>query len=299
MLLISLFTADTALSRFNPSLLTDQMRMEILISDMPEEVRELCQDFDGNYKDACTWFSVQCNNSKDVITLNWTYPAFYGTIQLHALPPQLEILSAARRDKRRKLSGTIDTAVLPNSLRMLSLSHNLFTGSFNFLTLPTSLTELSIGANDLSGAMELTNLPVRLELLVASNNKFTGEINLRALPATLMHINLSSNALSGGVNLTKLPCLNYLDISFNQLSGSVNLGNLPFCLRNLYLQGNAFVGTAHIDRLPHAMEYLCLNDNAFSALVYYGEVPVNIKTLDCSGNPIEGEVPKVQGGNFV
>ena len=290
MLSITLYTADTGLSRFDHSLLTDQMRMEILISEMPENVRTACQDAEGMYTDAKTWKNVT-TEAEHIIALNWACTIFHGPTQMHALPQNLKTINLSRQSAGCKFSGTIDTETLPDSLGHAFLDSNNFYGNFDFSRLPLSLKALSINGNVLSGTIDLENLPDGLKQLWATDNKFTGEINLTALPLTLEHITLGGNALTGDIDMTKLPAqLKNVDLSRNQLSGSVDLGSLPASLMRLLLHGNVFVGSVRIDKLPNAMQYLNISQNQFTALIYDGTLPPQIRSLDCSGNPLQEKV---------
>ena len=65
---------------------------------------------------------------------------------------------------------------LPDSLCMLYLANNRFSGALELTRLPLSLTSVFLHQNPFSGTVDLSQLPRGLEELYLSNNKLSGEI---------------------------------------------------------------------------------------------------------------------------
>lgn len=230
------------------------------------------------------------------------------------------------------LSGKIGTRGLRKlqHLKVLSLSHNDFTGNINpELGLIASLERLNFSHNSLSGQIppSLLNLNMmNMKFLDLSNNLLSGPVpyqlfencaSLRYLSlagnilqgpigkifnycSSLNTLNLSNNHFSGdldfasGYGIWSLKRLRTLDLSHNLFSGSIPQGVAALhYLKELLLQGNQFSGPlpADIGFCPH-LTTLDLSNNLFT-----GQLPVSLRLLNSmifisvSNNTLTGDIP--------
>ena len=163
------------------------------------------------------------------------------------------------------------------NLESLSLGYNQLSGS-----IPAelgSLTNLSLGSNQLSIPTELGSL-TNLESLSLGSNQLSGSIPAELGSLTnLTSLWLYGNQLSGGIptELGSLTNLTSLSLSGNQLSGGIptELGSLTN-LTYLYLHENSLTGC-----IPRELggatklQYLLLHNNSLIGVIPYKGVTVN------------------------
>ncbi|KNH06851.1 hypothetical protein XU18_2361 [Perkinsela sp. CCAP 1560/4] len=94
------------------------------------------------------------------------------------------------------LTGTLDLASLPTSIKSLNLGSNRFTGSISFERLPEWMQCSNVSNNELSGSFKLESLPKAMTDFYASTNQFSGSVDLTRLPASLQSLSLIENHLS-------------------------------------------------------------------------------------------------------
>ena len=215
-MLLHIATADNALGRCDPSSLSDQTIMELLVAPIieangPDFLENSAffgpQTADGTLADACSWVGVRCAKDKSVAGINWeAAPRVKGTISLDVLPQNLNDLNLSKDDGNgESLTGTIETSLLPRSLKVVSVMYNAFFGTLDLTSLPEPLEYLMGRANRFCGSIDLTRLPKRMCTLSLSENQLRGTISLCALPETLRGLYLDRNALHGTVTFEKLP----------------------------------------------------------------------------------------------
>ncbi|RID75047.1 LOW QUALITY PROTEIN: hypothetical protein BRARA_B02115 [Brassica rapa] len=162
-----------------------------------------------------------------------------------------------------RFSGLFDAVEGNKSLRrlrkleILFLDLNEFNSSiFPFLNAATSLTKLSLKANNMDGPVPVKELRdlTNLEVLDMSWNRFNDSIPVQGICKlkNLQELDLTGNKLVGHfpLCLTNLTRLRVLDLSSNQLTGSI-----PSSLSNL-----------------ESLEYLSLLDNNFEGFFSFGSL---------------------------
>ena len=245
--------ADVSIGRFDSEMLSDQTRMEVLITAIGDPVplpddadldgRYEFTDMDGNYLDKCDWHGVACNDEGDVTRIDW-HETFWthGTVSLDYLPRSLERFRASNYPYcGALLYGTLSTALLPPDLQKFHLEMYEFSGSVDIGALPESLEVFSIQNNKFFGSIDLTALPKKLRKLFLAQNKLSGSLNFEKLPESLTWADLSFNAFQGTINLKALPAaLRELSMVRNNLCGELDMGSIPAGLEVLDVRSNAF-----------------------------------------------------------
>ena len=109
MLPLFLITADPALSRFDPNMLTDQIRMEILVSSLDDESQEDFQAEEGVFSDVCEWKGVNCDPSApDDRVIEIIFQSdMAGTMDMQYIPPGVQKFAIMWEPD---LTGTLRTA---------------------------------------------------------------------------------------------------------------------------------------------------------------------------------------------
>ena len=240
MLLAICADTDATLGRFNQDTLTDQMRMELLIDGLTDEAKRIFKYYNGDYMDIARWAGVEVD--ADTNTVHFIFFGVFasGSLALEFMPPTTRKFDLSEG----KVSGTIDTAALPDSLTTFTF-RTAYTagGTINFCTLPPRLIDLDLSANKFEGNADLTALPETLESLDIRFNNFTGSVALDKLPQKLIKLRMGENDFEGSVALDALPeALDELDLSNCKLSGSLNLRSLPSSMEYLFVDDNAFSG---------------------------------------------------------
>ena len=195
-----LSTADeSALFRANPSFLSQQSRMELLVADFtPEEF----YDSTGDFLDISKWPGVNLEE-QEVKVIDWMGAAFGSAAEIYLqwLP---ESLMLCRLDGMG-VTGTVSTSGLPRDLRFFNIGKNRLSGPFETAPLPLEITILIMDANEFSGTLNIATLPPKLAEFNARENRFSGTLDFGSLPVTLKELWLNSNAFSGSIDLRHLP----------------------------------------------------------------------------------------------
>ncbi|XP_019452128.1 PREDICTED: probably inactive leucine-rich repeat receptor-like protein kinase At3g28040 [Lupinus angustifolius] len=190
-------------------------------------------------------------------------------------------------------------------LKVLSLSHNNFSGSFSpTLTLPSTIQRLNLSHNGLFGFITTTFVNMSsIRFLDLSENSLSGTIpeNFFDRCSSLHYLSLGGNMFEGSIPSTISRCLslNSLNLSNNRFAGYVDFDGIWSLkrLRNLDLSNNALNGY-----LPngisaiHNLKEILLHGNKFS-----GSLPsdiglcLHLNRLDFSDNQFSGELPESLG----
>ena len=173
---------DSSLGKMDPSMLSDQARMELAVTGLTDESCEEFRDNEGVFLDACEWVATKCDSDGNVtgLCLETTY---WGTLCLDFFPQSLNDI---RISCNGNLTGTVDTALLPPRLTVLHLDDNSFIGSVDMTALPATLEYFDIQENKFSGGCDLTALPSSLEELIVCDNLFSGSLCLGTLPENIV-----------------------------------------------------------------------------------------------------------------
>ena len=195
---------DNSLGKMDPSLLTDQQRMELVIAGCGDMFLQIFQDKDGTFLDVCKWKYVHCDDDGKVT--GWYFWMQYhnvGTLSLDYLPESLRDFKIDTPGV--KFTGTLDTAKLPSGLEGCLLYGNDFYGTISMTTPPPALRYFNIEGNGFWGECDLTSLPATIEHCMVGSNYFSGSLRLDSLPEGLLSLSLSDNEFTGGISLDKLP----------------------------------------------------------------------------------------------
>ena len=248
MLLLCTLSADASLGRFDPSMLTDQARMEMLVASRKESSAN--QDYflkfttdEGDYLDACDWPGVTCDDAQNVTGIDWKLKKWVkGAVTLDYLPENLQLLNIlCRLYETAKASGTIATSLLPRVLVGFVVSGQNFFGTLDLSALPPALTTLHALYNKFEGTIDFEHLPPRIRNLGLSGNKLSGTLSLTKLPASLLWLVLDNNEFTGTIVLDSLPAdMGQLHLHANRLSGCPSMENIPQSLTNINLNDNNF-----------------------------------------------------------
>ena len=245
--------ADTsALGRFDPSLLTDQQRMEMLVTPIVDEKFSLLSEgyllfknSAGEFLDIEKWRGVKCDDQGNVTSINWAMQNWAcGEVSLDKLPPKLVSFDIDKGVlKAWRVRGVINTALLPRGLETLIVGGQAFGGTVDLELLPPPMIAFAAGGNYLEGTINLEALPKSMQSIELLNNNLEGTLCLTKLPASMRTLSLSENKFSGTTSLDYLPKgMLLLELDDNDLSGFVSLEHLPASLEKITLMQNFFQG---------------------------------------------------------
>ena len=224
-----LLQADAAPSRFDPSMLSHQHLMELLVGNLSEEFQAHFQDDNGGFSPLQSWNGLTLTEDGDLEDICWDswsrvpVHLLCGTFEFRYLPQTLEALHL----DGARCQCTLDFGSLPSRLRSLTIMNGLFTGTIDLKVLPKSLVELIVEGNewsstkcDFCGAADLTQPPPDLNRLEIRYTKLSGTIELDHLSQMIEHLRLGFNNFEGTVSLEKLPpCLWNSEMSGTRLQG--------------------------------------------------------------------------------
>ena len=276
---------SSALGRVDPSQLSDQVRMELLISGIISASITNYRDASGDFRDVCDWDGVECDESQFVRKIALYTGNCFGELNLDFLPPSVREF---RTIEASALQGTLNTATFPRGLQVFVV-HAALSSSVDLTVLPHALTTWNISGNKFSGSCDLTKLPKNLRTLYISQNGFFGSLCAAQLPDTLQYASLTSCAFSGEVDLEHLPPrMLKLSLKGNKFTGSVSFANLPKWLAVLNIARNEFSGSLVFEDLPVTLRLLQVERNAFSGEFRFREPIRAIQRVDASGNRFSG-----------
>ncbi|CAD5174229.1 phytosulfokine receptor 1-like [Musa acuminata AAA Group] len=228
---------------------------------------------------------------------NISYNYFTGHHPIFAGLSNLTSLDLTAND----FHGPIDAGICNSSakIQVLRFAGNMFDGNLpRGLKNCISLTELSLGMNDLDGDFpgDLFSM-ASLTHLFLQGNRFSGNLitNMSNL-SNLVEIDLSLNRFSGFIPdvFGSLAKLEAFSAQSNKLVGNLpsSLSNLS-SLRVLNLNNNSLSGEIDLNCSAMArLSTLDLGSNSFSGPIP-GILPqcVQLKTLNLARNNLTGEIP--------
>ncbi|CAL4889937.1 unnamed protein product [Urochloa decumbens] len=201
----------------------------------------------------------------------------------------------------------LHSSVLVQSLQVLNISSNMFTGQFPSTTweVMKSLVVLNISNNSFTGQIptEICFSAPSFAVLELSYNQFSGSIPPELGNCSMLtSLKAGHNNISGTLpdELFNISSLEHLSLHDNQLEGSLSGINKLTDLVTLDLGGNCLRGKIPdtIGKLKR-LEVLRLNHNSLS-----GELPstlsncTNLITIDLRSNNFNGELTKVNFSNL-
>ena len=264
--LVFLDAVDPSLGRVDRASLPQQALMEMLIEGITNK-EEICGDADEP-TDIEEWKGVTIEDGQ-VVEIAWHLFLLEGSFHLEWLPISVRKFLVRWN---YKITGTLDCASLPISMKTLDIGFNAFTGLIHLESSPEGMEEIDISENELSGSLKLHSLPDTMTRFTADKNKFSGSIDFTQLPAAMLTLFLEHNRLSGSVVLTQLPGgLEVLNLKDNQFNGALDVRRLPSSMIYLFLNNNSFSGTVDLSQLPQGLEELDMSDNELSGEVFISD----------------------------
>ncbi|KAJ0794801.1 putative transferase [Helianthus annuus] len=286
-----------------PSFLLCQKKLEIL--DMSYNSLE------GRFP---KWL-IENNTNLQVIHLGKNYFSGSLSMPLYRIVPYISYLNLSRN----LFDGPIPPSLgLLNSMHVLDLSHNKFSGEVPKGLLTNGFSLLKLSNNSLHGEILSGNFSLGLiENLLLDSNCFTGNIGNETITSwdDFLVLDISNNFFTGSIpdwisNIGgafvarnnrlggQLPCgttsLSFLDISQNYFSGTISSCLNIQSLEHLHLASNQFHGS-----IPNSFRNmtnlltLSVGDNSLSGSIpnFVGEL-VNLRVLLLEKNEFSGPIPK-------
>ena len=195
---------SSSLGRFEIETLPDQTLMELFMQDCPDLVKMRFQDYQGDYRDICTWDFVDCDESDTIQEIAYECAGREQRVNIAYLPRSIKRFSLIAQ-RGRKFAGSADLTQLPDSLEDFSIEGNSFFGEVSLESLPESLQQLYLNENNFEGTVNLCKLPAGLCKLDIYDNYFERALNLEMLPAALETLDVSKDAFDGEISLKHLP----------------------------------------------------------------------------------------------
>ena len=212
-----LLSDNSHLGRFNPTLLSDQQCLELLVSEM--ETRASFQDDDGDFLECSKWRGLYRANGH-IRIIDWFFENRYcylkpispgGTIALEWIPQSVERFSV----RHLQLNGSIETALLPRGIRRFNVESNQLTGPFDTAGLPPSIEQIRIHSNQLCGTINIPALPHAVCIFMAQRNTFSGGLDFSRISKMLKEVHLQGNQFSGPLQLDDIQSIEMLDLRDN------------------------------------------------------------------------------------
>ena len=198
---------DMSLGRLDPTLLSDQARMEMTFENVENKTGII--DSAGNYHDISAW---------DILEL-----CPEGRVW--------KIRSSLREGEPGALGGQFNFAFLPDSIGSICLDNNNLLGSLGARDLPTSLEVLLLRGNRIEGTLDISALPRGMTFIALTSNTMHGALDCTAFPPDLKHLYIAENKFLGSLDLTNLPNgLESFHANRNEFTGSIDLTRLNAAL---------------------------------------------------------------------
>ncbi|KAI5068991.1 hypothetical protein GOP47_0015292 [Adiantum capillus-veneris] len=228
-------------------------------------------------EDICQWARVHCDDSSNVMFLDFRQLNLQGPLPQHAF------------------------SSFPSLTRLSLSSNNFSAGIPTDIALCANLQTLDLSYNSLS-----SNIPVELGFLQnltqldLSSNQLRGQIDLGMAQnwTSLFYLNLSNNEFSGSMPYVNSQSLRLLDLSNNQFNGSLPLQPLGEVMPNL--QGLRLGGNKLFGEIPSSLFNTCsttLQELDLSWNAFWGSLPSTVgncsalRILSLSRNYLGGYLP--------
>ena len=305
---------DKHLSRLDPSLLSNQARMEIFLDGIQR--KHLFQDENGNFTDFEEWDIVEMDQSNQKIiaiqgerrwneedrmlggsvlfaflpdtvhTINLAYNTLSGEIEFRDLPPNLDELFLTEN----LFEGKLVTAHIPRSVTKFSVRHNKLQGTIDCAKFPPKITHIDISRNNFEGSLHVKHLLLTIEDFSASDTGFSGKLEMNSLGLPSLEIlRLGNNLFTGGLEMLDPPpslkVLDFLTECKERLNGTVHIPVFPLNLEEINFEGCALTGTFPFEALPANLTVLNLDTCPFCGSLGTSLLPQALTTLslnDCN-----------------
>jgi len=279
------------------------------------------QDWLEKGDDYCTWVNIECDNSKNVVKIDFENMWMDGTLPTEI--SQLQALTHLRIQKNDDMVGTIPPEYYRmTNLKLLNLADNSLTG-----TIPAELEHAAglrhhqLTYNRLTGTIPHIRKLKYIEYFCVGGNRLTGTIPVATNLDKLKRFSLFQNQLTGPFPSTPLPNLNHLYIDDNRITGTIpyQIGDLMPKLHDLYISKNQLTGPipASVGKMSELNVFYTFNNKLsgsipsdfakITSLLYInisvneltGRIPIGMKDMtklvefDMSKNQLTGDLPSV------
>ena len=161
----------THAGRFDPEMLTDQMRMEMFITpDSESEMQKL-----GDRDAACAWRGIDCAGEDGRVTaIDWSTEDFCisGIVDMRMMPP----LTTYFNLYNEPLRGDMETSALPRTLAHFFVHYCHFTGTVDLGNLPPTLLDFYVSDNRITAISHVYNLPAALCFCFVSEGAIQSDV---------------------------------------------------------------------------------------------------------------------------
>ena len=151
-------TADTTLGRADIATFTDQMLMELIITEGKPVNTTIFRDQDGDFTDVCEWSGVTCDADANVTEIAWVNEKWLCfSFSFDYLPQKLQKLDLRRSKLALQFArthcafGTLNTEALPRGLREFRTDYQGFRGTINLRALPATMEVFGVLENRFRG----------------------------------------------------------------------------------------------------------------------------------------------------
>ena len=231
MLMRLLLTADIGLSRVDACSLSDQIILEIMVTEITDTTR--FKTADGDFKAYDAWDGIVAKPGAQVEQIVWSTnlkPYFRGggTITMTHFPPKITMFDIAWNS----LEGEVVWSALPPSLRFFRAEFNKLTGTVDLTSLPPALLDFRAAGNRLEGSIDLSCLPENIRAISLNSNQLSGSVRLVGLPASLGILFLENNKFIGEVIVGEVMRYGQFNLQGNDLH-VVDLEGKPWTAKNI------------------------------------------------------------------
>ena len=175
--LVSFAVDPSCIGRFDPSMLSDQNRMELFMTfDDPNAVKECLR---GDPLDACTWSGITCKDDS-IVKIHWIslFESVKGEINMRMIPPKVDSMWL----DFEAIRGEANLTQLPVVMKALNIIDCQMTGTLLFHALPPKMEVIVIKKNDIEEISRFVNLPETLrELTISEENAELKDVKVNML----------------------------------------------------------------------------------------------------------------------
>ena len=245
-----LFSDNCTLGKFNPSLLSEQQMLELLVAEM--HAKKIFQDFRGHFIDYKSWERVRLHKDETVERILWTVGDKWSRLD------------------ETCLGGTVNLRWIPHSVLHFSVTDMQLKGTVETSLLPKTLLSFKVSANALRGTFDVSGLPLKMHTVYIHRNNLLGTLDMPSLPASISVFMGHTNSFSGGLDFSNpSPSLNAVYLSHNAFSGPLRLDGIQ-SMTLMYLDGNRFQqDVLHVGFVvSYAKDNLRIDKAQFGLIVY-------------------------------
>ena len=172
---LQLLTIDPSLGRLDYESLSDQALMEMLISGMTTEYKQVFQDENGHYVDVCEWktfgfTNISCTDARVTDIKAVRYAFNDAQFPFEFIPPLVK--SFWMMDCN--LHGTLNPSVLPQNILKFDVGGNSLDGSIDCKGFPKKIEAIIFFENALVAFCPSLTCPIRSFYLTRQQTSSVG-----------------------------------------------------------------------------------------------------------------------------